>query len=146
MPENWHITVRFLGPIDGLVRDRLAKEVEEGLDAQGGHVRVSGLGAFPRPSKATVMFASVVDSDDILDPIAAQCEQACRDVGLEPEERPFVPHLTLARIRPQTDVRRLIGAFDEFSVRLGVERVSLMRGEQGQDGIRYVCDTFFPLR
>lgn len=145
-PENWHITLRFLGPIDELIKDRLSMELEQGLDAEGGHVRVAGLDSFPRPSKAAVMFASVVDPAGLLDPIAAQCERVCRDVGFEPEERPFVPHLTLARIRPPRDVRRLIDAFGEFSVRLAVDQVSLMRGEQGEDGIRYVCGATFPLR
>ena len=145
-PENWHITVRFLGQIDEVMRDRIAMEIDEGLDAAGGRVHVAGLGAFPRASKATVMYAAIDDPGGILDAIAAQCERACRDVGLEPEERPFVPHLTLARIRPPRDVRRLIDAFSDFSVRLVVERVALMHGEETSDGIRYVRDTDFLLR
>lgn len=144
-PENWHITVRFLGQIDEVVRDRIAMEIDEGLDASDGKVHVTGLGAFPRASKATVMYAAVDDPAGILDVINAQCEQACRDVGLEPEERPFVPHLTLARIRPQRDVRRLIDTFSDFSVRMSVDSVALMHGEQGSDGLRYVCDTEFSL-
>ena len=137
--------MRFLGQIDEITRDRIAMEVDETLDAHGGQVHVTGLGAFPRASKATVMYAAVVDPGGILDAIAAQCEQACRDVGLEPEERPFVPHLTLARIRPPRDVRRLIDTFGEFSVRLAVEGIVLMHGEQGSRGLRYVSDTVFPL-
>ena len=145
-PENWHITVRFLGQIDEVVRDRIAMEIAEGLDASGGQVHIAGLGAFPRASRATVMYAAVDDPGGILDALAAQCEQVCRDVGLEPEERPFVPHLTLARIRPPRDVRRLIDAFSDFSVRLVVERMALMHGEERSDGVRYVCDAEFLLR
>lgn len=144
-PQNWHVTLRFLGPIDDLTRDLLLAEVEQTLDVARAHVRISGLGAFPRPSKATVMYASVVDPGAALDALAAQCEDACREIGLEPEERPFVPHVTLARIRPPRDVRRLIEAFGEFSVRIAVNSVSLMRADHAGGDLRYVCDAEFPL-
>ena len=142
-PDNWHITLRFLGPIDELLRDRLSMELERSVDGRSGHVRVSGLGAFPRASKATVLFGAVSDPDELLDPLAAQCETVCRDVGMEPEERPFRPHLTLARIRPPQDVRRLIGAFGEFSVRVAVKELSLMTGRRDRDGLHYECDERF---
>lgn len=144
-PDSWHITLRFLGPIDDVLRDRLSMELADGFDGRSGHVRVSGLGAFPRASKGTVLYAAVSDLDGLLDPLAAQCEIACREVGMEPEERPFLPHLTLARIRPPRDVRRLIETFGDFSVRVAVREVLLMTGRRDRDGLRYGCDERFVL-
>ncbi len=63
-------------------------------------LRLTGLGAFPRPGAATVLWVGVEDATGAVERLAAQCEQAARDVGFEPEERPFHPHVTLARIRP----------------------------------------------
>jgi 2'-5' RNA ligase len=145
-PDNWHITLRFLGPIDDATCERVVHELEETLDARRGRVRCSGLGAFPRTSRASVMFAAVDDGDDLVGSLAAQCETACREVGLEPEERPHVPHVTLARIRPPRDVRRLIETFGEFSIWLAIDEITLMRTVQGEGGVRYEPESSFPLR
>ena len=60
-PENWHITVRFLGDIDEAVLDRFVHALSERLDAHSGWVRCRGLGAFPSPAKAGVLYAMVED-------------------------------------------------------------------------------------
>jgi 2'-5' RNA ligase len=144
-PENWHITLRFLGPVDEVVTDRVLHEVSETLDARAGRVVCTGLGAFPRPAKATVLYVGIDDPAELLPSIAAQCEAACRDVGLEPQERPFVGHLTLSRIRPPTDVTRLIGSYGEFAVPVRVASVSLMRTMPDERGVRYTEIGSIPL-
>ncbi len=136
-PENWHVTVRFLGPVDEVAADRVLHEVSETIDARSGRVVCTGLGAFPRPARATVLYVGIDDPTAILSSIAAQCEAACRDVGLEPQERPFIGHITLSRIRPPTDVTRLIGSFGEFAVPVRVTSVSLMRTTTDERGMVY---------
>lgn len=136
-PENWHITLRFLGPVDDVTLDRLAHELEDVLDAEPVDLLCSGLGAFPRASRATVIYVGVEDPTGILDAVAATCETACRELGLEPEERPFTPHVTLARVRPPVDVRRTFERFTEFRSRIRADRVSIMRTHAERGGVRY---------
>jgi 2'-5' RNA ligase len=143
-PENWHITLRFLGPVDDVLLDRLTHALESSLDVGGGHVACTGLGAFPRASKAAVAYAAIED-DGLLAGLAANCEDVCRDLGLEPEERPFVPHLTLARIRPPVDLRRRFEAFGEFRVRIAVRGVSVMRTVPRRGGVQYRTVAMLPL-
>jgi 2'-5' RNA ligase len=135
--DNWHITLRFIGECTDADADRVAHEIEGGLSAGPGRVFVSGLGAFPRASKASVVFAGIDDLDGLLAHLAGVCETAVRDVGFDPEERPFIPHLTLSRVRPPNDVRRVIEAFAPFRVPVSVNAITLFRSIPSRAGITY---------
>ena len=137
--SNWHITLRFIGECSDSDADRLAYEVTRDLTAAPGRVFVSGLGTFPRASKAAVLYASVDDPDGLLDHVAGVCETAAREIGFEPEERPFVPHLTLSRLRPPHDVRHLIETFAPFRVPVAVSTITLFRTQRSRSGISYTA-------
>lgn len=145
-PDTWHVTLRFLGPLEDPTLDRIEHELSRSIDVDRFTVSCSGIGAFPRPSKATVVYAGIEDREGRLDALSGLCEGAARDVGLEPEERPFVPHLTLARVRPPVDVRPLFDVFGEFRERIRVDAVSLMRTIPGRGGVRYETIAEVPLR
>ncbi|MGI9666486.1 MAG: RNA 2',3'-cyclic phosphodiesterase [Acidimicrobiia bacterium] len=136
-PENWHITVRFMGEVDDVTVDRALAELEQTLDVPISSVTLTGLGAFPDPRKAGIVYAGVRDHDNVLSSLAALSEEAVREVGLPAEERPFVPHVTLSRLRPRVNVEPLIASFGDFSVRIPVDRVVLFRSERTTGGLRY---------
>ena len=136
-PRNWHITLRFIGECSDADADRIIHEVAQDLFVTPGRVFASGLGAFPRTSKASVLYVAIDDRDDILDHLAGVCETAVRDVGLEPEERPFVPHLTISRLRPPRDLRHLIESFDSFRLPLTVDAITMFRSTPTRSGIIY---------
>jgi len=136
-PPNWHITLRFIGECSDTEADRLIHEVARDLSATPGRVFVSGLGAFPRASKASVLYGAIDDTNGLLGHLAGVGEAAARDVGFEPDERPFVPHLTLSRLRPPNDVRHLIDAFAPFRVPIAVEAVTMMRTHRSRSGVSY---------
>ena len=144
-PENWHITLRFVGEVEDIVIDRLARELDEYVERIAGVARCRGIGAFPRPSKATVVYVDVDDDSGVLARLAAECEEACRTVGLEPEGRPFVPHLTIARVRPPVDITRLIDRFGDFSVTISIDELKLMRSIPMSGGVRYETLAAVPL-
>lgn len=73
----------------------------------------------------------------MLERLAGVCEEAAREVGLPPEGRPFVAHLTLSRLRPSSDVRGILGRFDSFAVPISVGAITLFRTQPGRDGITY---------
>jgi 2'-5' RNA ligase len=105
---NWHITVRFLGVIDEPTYERFLMGLD-GLSEIGSFsIRLDRLGAFPNPRKATVVWAGFGEGEARLAMINEKAEESAQGAGVAPEERPFHPHLTLARIRPPRDVRRLL--------------------------------------
>lgn len=136
-PANWHITVRFLGWTRRDQVDRVVYEVSERISLRPFSLRFGGLGAFPRPRRASVLWLGLASGAEQLEGLARACEDAAVAVGFTPEDRPFHPHLTLARIRPPSNVETLVDGFPPFDVRLEVAEVTLFRSHLGRGGARY---------
>ncbi len=128
-PESWHVTLRFLGATSTPLQDRFMCELDETITVAPFRLRLRALGSFPRSDKATVLWIGA-DGGDALPILGAQCEAAAEAVGFEPEGRPFVPHLTLSRLRPQADVRKVVG-IEIPAVRTTIDRVTLFRSRLG---------------
>jgi 2'-5' RNA ligase len=95
-PENYHVTLRFIGDID----DALAREVASLLDQvkrRRFDVRFDGLSSFGgrKPRAVVAALAPLAALTDL----QAEHERIMQRVGLEPEGRKFSPHVTLARLR-----------------------------------------------
>jgi 2'-5' RNA ligase len=95
-PENMHITVRFVGDIDGRAADEFV-DFLAGVRARPFEVAIKGVGAFggrdPR-----VLWAGV-EAGEPLEALYRAHDRAARAAGLEPEGRAFKAHVTLARMR-----------------------------------------------
>ncbi len=125
--QSWHITLRFLGECSDSQADRIVHSLSEVDDLDAARVWGEGLGAFPRTSKASVVYLRIDDPTGILSYLAAVCDEAAVDAGFEPEGRPFVPHVTLSRLRPVIDVRSLMEGFGEFRAPITARAIVLMR-------------------
>lgn len=136
-PENWHITLRFLGECTDTQAERIMNSLSQTCDIGKGTVWGTGLDAFPRLAMAGVLFVTIEDEARLLDRLALWCDDAAVAVGFEPEDRPYVPHLTLTRARPAVDVTHTFQSWDDFRVRIGVRGVTLFRTRRTTDGIRY---------
>ena len=134
---NWHVTLRFLGSTTDLAADKLLHKLGESDLPEAFRVRFGGMGAFPRESRATVVWIGIRGGGARMGEIAQACEIAAIDAGISAEERPFHPHLTIARLRPPTDVRSLIDSFPPFDVKMRVSGISLFESHIGSGGPRY---------
>lgn len=132
--ENWHITLRFLDTVDRVTYERFLAGMDPVAETSFG-IRLRGFGAFPNARKATVFWAGVADGAAQLAMINEQAEEAALGAGLLPEERPFHPHLTLARVRPPADVRGLVA--EELSLSWRCERLIVYRSHLGRGSARY---------
>jgi 2'-5' RNA ligase len=135
--DNWHITLRFLGPTTPVQAEQILGHLDEHLAVEPFRVRFSGLGAFPREHKASVLWLGPDGGTAALDMIAAEAESAAQRAGFEPEGRPFHAHLTLSRIRPPVDVRELIDSVEPLRLSLSVNAVTLYRSILGRGPARY---------
>lgn len=93
-PEQWHLTLAFLGEVD----ERVLGELEERLGrAARRHppltVSLGGAGRFG----GRVLWAGVHGDRAGLRRLADSVRAAARRCGIPTEERPYRPHLTLAR-------------------------------------------------
>jgi len=99
-PANLHLTVQFLGNVP---EERLAA-VQEAVAAAAAGARplllaVRGAGAFPSARRARVVWAGLHGELAPLTGLAQTLAASLAPLGFPPEERPFSPHLTLARAR-----------------------------------------------
>ena len=104
-PENLHLTLRFFGPEGGSVdRGRIAALLRERLETcRPGPLtlKAAELSAFGSLRRARIVWVGLAEEGDPgrLLPLQREVETVARDLGLPPETRPFVPHVTLGRLR-----------------------------------------------
>ena len=96
-PENYHITLCFIGDVDNHVADEVSYELDRAASFESFHLRLSHLGTFGG-DKPRALYAGV-ENNAALQQLQASHERVLRRVGLEPEGRRFVPHVSLARLR-----------------------------------------------
>lgn len=145
-PENWHLTLRFLGDIEEVTYQRFVAELDTADLGQRFRVALGVLGAFPNPKRATVLWVGLAQGLDELSELALTVEEAAQAAGLPPEERPFRPHLSLSRIRPQVDVSNLIKTFGDTGIGWRCETMAVYGSHLGPEGARYEPLEIFDLR
>jgi 2'-5' RNA ligase len=100
-PESWHLTLRFLGEIDEEAAARFADAIGASTEVPDVALPPGGPVVFPphgRPRVVGVGFAPGAGVDAVAG-VARTAERAARSIGCAPEERPYRPHVTLARLR-----------------------------------------------
>ena len=141
-PPGWHITLRFLGWTTDVQRDGILHSVAERELPAPFTARFAGFGAFPKPRRAGVLWVGLDRGVEALIAMAAACEEVARDHGFRPEERPYVPHVTLSRIRPHQDVTAVLERLPPFAVAMPVREITLYRSTLRPGGAVYdVVDT-----
>ena len=140
--ERWHLTVRFIGeqPLAAVA------DIGRALDvAVGGHSEaplvLGEVGAFPNFRRARVVWLGIAP-DPRLELLHHDIESACVALGMDPEGRPFRPHLALARVPTGTGepvLRSLARAARavRYSERIDADAVDVMASEPTPHGRRY---------
>jgi 2'-5' RNA ligase len=144
-PENYHITLRFIGDID----DRLAHDIAQLLDGvkrRSFDVRFGGLAAFGgRKPRAIVVGVEPIQP---LVELQSELERLMQRLGLEPEGRKFTPHVTLARLRDVSsrDVADYLSTRGPlFGSSFKVSRFVLFSARATVGGGPYVVEADYPL-
>jgi len=144
-PENYHITLRFIGDID----DRLAHEIASMLDGvrrRSFEVRFGNLMSFGGRKPRAVVVA--VEPIQPLVELQSELERLMQRLGLEPEGRKFIPHVTLARLRVSSsrDVAEYLSTRGPvFGASFRVSRFVLFSSRSSVGGGPYVIEADYPL-
>ncbi len=119
-PEGIHLTLKFLGNVPEEKIEPIAKAAQEVVAKFGPlRLRVKGLGAFPSGRKPRVIWAGLEGDLKPLLRLQKELEDSLAKLGFEPESRPFVPHLTLGRVKSGRKMDKLRQVLAEKNDRVG---------------------------
>ena len=145
-PENYHLTLRFLGD----VQNQVAREFADALsyiDSDGFEMSLKGFGVFGGQDPK-VLWAGI-EAPPQLEMLYRAHEYAARTVGLKPDRQKFKPHITIARFRRTRDeaVSRFLQRHaTSVSGSIYVDRFQLLSSKPYTGGGPYVIEQEFALR
>ena len=144
-PENYHITLRFLGDIDAAT----ARDVADLLAAirrRAFSITIDGLGAFGN-AKPHQVWARVPASPELM-ALQNENEQLIQRAGMPAETRKFTPHVTLARLRGTKShaLAKYMESRSGFSIEpFEVTRFVLFSAQPSRGGGPYIVEEAYPL-
>jgi 2'-5' RNA ligase len=114
---NFHCTLRFLGEMDKRLMESLRSDLRNLLPGFAAlEFRLSAAGAFPNSRRPAVLWVGMETLQGDLHGIQSACETAARKAGLDPEDKPFHPHITLGRVRESGHAAALRAALESLEV------------------------------
>jgi 2'-5' RNA ligase len=144
--ENYHITLRFIGDVD----ERMASEAAETLDEIRRPpflVALEGLSWFGA-DKPRAIVARIKSTAPLVE-LQADQEWRLRRIGLPPEPRKYIPHVTLARLRSSSPhaVANYLGTRGFFPLRhFEATRFLLFSARESTGGGPYLIEAAYGLR
>jgi 2'-5' RNA ligase len=145
-----HVTLKFLGEIDSIqiegLRERLGGIAASALTFP---LSVRGTGSFPPHRPPRILWVGV-EAPPVLSDLQAQCESSAAELGIPREERPFHPHLTLARVRTSGGLQAVMAELErsraaEFG-EMTVKSLILFQSVLKPDGAEYTALGNFALQ
>jgi 2'-5' RNA ligase len=145
-PGQMHLTLHFLGDVADEARAVLPAALAR-VTFEPFTIAIRGTGMFPPRGRPTVLWAGVTDSV----PLAALhggIGVALESCGLAIERRPYVPHVTLARLTPAVSrvwTGRLLGESAGLHVdAIPVDRFTLYRSDRRDGATEHTAEARFP--
>ncbi len=141
--EGLHVTIRFLGPTPKAQIQTVAAAVERSTVALSGPfaLRFRGAGAFPDPARPRALWLGIESGSAALAQLSSGLTEALVADGWALEDRPFRPHLTIARtdgVQAGAEAGRLlVERSGELDLGFIADRVVLYRSHLGHGSSRY---------
>ena len=144
-PENFHLTLTFLGDVDSCKLIELNFSMERKLELTGMvHCKISTITPFPF-TRSPKKIAALVEPTDKLLSLQMDVANCARKCGIMLERRRFVPHVTLGRLKVRhgksVNFQPLTIFFEGFA-----GAVTLYQSNLTQDGAVHLPLAEIPLR
>ncbi|VVT08570.1 RNA 2',3'-cyclic phosphodiesterase [Sphingomonas sp. EC-HK361] len=143
-----HLTLRYIGEVDERVAEDVAIALSQ-LRAPVPTVHLGGVGRFANRGRTDVLWAGVAPHDALV-ALHRKIDRALVRLGLPPEHRAFLPHITLARLPRSAGAEGEVDAWIAANLALtsapfAIDRIVLNESTLGRDGARYDVLAQWPL-
>jgi RNA 2',3'-cyclic 3'-phosphodiesterase len=109
-PENYHITLKFLGDCSEKQTNKITENLNDNIIDLKKIIPFSlfGLGVFPDLKNPNVIWAGIRTDESSINKLNQSIENFASNFGIKKEKNKFTPHLTLARVRKGTKINQNI--------------------------------------
>ena len=139
--ENIHLTLRFIGPtvIDEISKlNSMLENVSKNF--KDFSLEINGTGCFPKKERPRIIWLGVKGEIAKLNDLVLSINKNLEEMGYPNDDRNFVPHITLGRIKyPQKNIPDL-RSFLNYSfkpIKIKVKKFSLFQTETFSSGSVY---------
>jgi 2'-5' RNA ligase len=144
--ENMHITLRYIGEVDGTMADDIATGLA-GIAAPPFEIAIGGVGHFGGKNGSRALYADIAPREP-MKRLHDKIETMLQRIGLPADERRYHPHVTLARMRRGHQER--VGRFLQsngmvMTGRFEVDEFHLYTSQRGHDGAVNSIEHSYPL-
>jgi 2'-5' RNA ligase len=139
-PERLHVTIRFIGDADETRAQAIRIALGPAIDAPVFDITVEGVGAFPPKGPPRVFWAGLTDGREGLLEVERAVSQRL-DTLAPAEDRPYAPHLTLARVKEPAGLSRhtlFEGLGSRQFGRVHVDAITLFESRPSPKGATHV--------
>ena len=112
-PEGLHLTLKFIGEMSPQKLDPIQSALGTVQSDQPVEMHFRGLGFFPNERRPRVIWCGLEASPNLAR-LAADVDRALKPLGIPPETRAYVPHLTLARFNSHDGLENIVRAAGEL--------------------------------
>lgn len=144
--DQLHLTLRYIGEVERSVAEDIATALGSIWHGQEIEIALKGVGAFDRKGIVDALWAGV-KPHDALTVLHRKIDHLLVRLGLPPEGRAYLPHITLARFGSRgadiSDFMMRHAALSSMPVAL--DRFSLFESSLGHEGAHYTLIARYPL-
>lgn len=148
-PAALHVTVKFLGEVEPLEVERLQELLAPPIPLAPFELVWRGIGTFPSPKNPRALWLGVTNGAAVLAEVEAEVSRRLAgERAVELDDRVFLPHLTLGRVKMAgvgVDWPKILKSVEVKHVTSVVDRVTLYRSQLSQFGPNYTGLVSAPL-
>jgi 2'-5' RNA ligase len=139
--EQMHLTLVFLGEVADARAPEITMAMRDPIATAPASITFGGVGVFPPRGRPTVLWIGVAAGAAFVAAVHQAVQTRAERLGFPPEQRPFHPHLTLARWRDSRERDRGHAAAAGSTrpiAEVHVDHVTLYQSRLGPAGPAYV--------
>ena len=142
-PEKLHLTLKFLGNTDNITASKVADIVHDlSSDYSPFDMNVTRFGAFPDLQRPRILYLGL-SQNQRLSSLKTEIDNSLHALGFEKENRKFLPHITLGRVKNRFNLRGPVPIPEKFS--FVITQIGVIKSELTPKGSIYSSLNVFDL-
>jgi 2'-5' RNA ligase len=144
--EQLHLTLRFIGEVPGDAAERITAALQS-VSGPSFSLTVKGVGFFPPRKQPNILWVGISENEELLR-LQSRIERALTSAGIDPDDRKFHPHVTVARLNgtPHQKIAEYITQNSLFTTeQFAVSAFHLYSSTLGKTGAHHIKEATYRL-